>query len=233
VVGDITDMDMSMPGSSGKRSQSESSEGEPSPSPKRMKQDPDTPDSGANTSTEDPLAKLLQPPEDKSKKPTSPRPNLPKLDLEAASKVNADNDSSNTPLFDTPTTPHPDGAAAQERSKQEAVKAEREKMQLLVSSFTEDQLDRYAMYRRAALPKATIKKIMQTLTGSSVGHNVVIAMAGIAKVFAGEVVEEALTNLEESGETGHPLRPKHLREAVRKMRGKGYMPKSKKQCPFK
>ena len=96
-------------------------------------------------------------------------------------------------------------------------------MQLLVSSFTEDQLDRcrnllcflckqsaviprYAMYRRGALPKATIKKVMQTITGTSVGHNVVIAMAGIAKVFAGEVVEEALKNLEDSGDSGQPLK---------------------------
>lgn len=104
------------------------------------------------------------------------------------------------------------------------------------------------MYRRGALPKATIKKVMQTITGTSVGHNVVIAMAGIAKVFAGEVVEEALKNLQDSGEGGQPLkyaphsnfsldetfcRPKHLREAVRKMRDRGaWVPKSKKSCPF-
>merc|ERR1712098_477692 len=102
--------------------------------------------------------------------------------------------------------PHPNREAA-ERAKAEAEQEEREKMQLLVSSFTEDQLDRYAMYRRAALPKATIKEIMQTITGTSVGHNVVIAMAGIAKVFAGEVVEEALKNLEDSGDSGQPLKP--------------------------
>merc|ERR1712051_613662 len=109
----------------------------------------------------------------------------------------------------------------------EAEAEERERMQLLVSSFTEDQLDRYAMYRRGALPKATIKKVMQTITGTSVGHNVVIAMAGIAKVFAGEVVEEALDYMESCGESG-PLKPKHLREASRRLRNRGsYMPKTK------
>jgi len=162
---------------------------------------------------------------------------LPKLDVAAAASRASDtaagkSSEGTTPLFDTPTTPHPSREAA-EKAKQEAEAEERERMQLLVSSFTEDQLDRYAMYRRGALPKATIKKVMQTITGTSVGHNVVIAMAGIAKVFAGEVVEEALKNLEDSGEGGQPLKPKHLREAVRKMRDRGaWVPKSKKSCPF-
>ena len=118
------------------------------------------------------------------------------------------------------------------KSKEEAEIEEREKMQVLVSNFTEEQLDRYEMYRRAAFPKAAIKRIMQTITGCSVGHNVVIAMAGISKVFAGEVVEEALDYMESIGESG-PLKPKHLREASRRLRNRGNMPKLKPQTQLK
>ncbi|XP_077265851.1 transcription initiation factor TFIID subunit 11-like [Temnothorax americanus] len=53
-------------------------------------------------------------------------------------------------------------------------------MQVLVSNFTEDHVDRYEMYRRSAFPKVAIKRIMQTTTGCSVSQNVVIAMSGIA-----------------------------------------------------
>ncbi|XP_058803239.1 transcription initiation factor TFIID subunit 11 [Phymastichus coffea] len=117
------------------------------------------------------------------------------------------------------------------KSKKELEEEEREKMQVLVSNFTEDQLDRYEMYRRAAFPKAAIKRIMQTITGCSVSQNVVIAMSGIAKVFIGEIVEEALDVMEEQNESG-PLQPKHLRESVRRLRNQGQIPHGRSQKMF-
>ncbi|KAL6426755.1 hypothetical protein ACFW04_009236 [Cataglyphis niger] len=120
---------------------------------------------------------------------------------------------------------------SKEKSKKELEEEEREKMQVLVSNFTEDQLDRYEMYRRSAFPKAAIKRIMQTITGCSVSQNVVIAMSGIAKVFVGEIVEEALDVMEAQNETG-PLQPKHLREAVRRLRLQGQIPNGRAHKAF-
>lgn len=220
-----------------KRERTENSElvkSEPETSPvKRSKLDENV----KKEKSDDPLTNLLKtpPPTGGASKATEPSKHAspPKPDLSLKIEPGATRqDSLDTPGVDTPTTPGPGNIAAQE-AKREKEQEERERMQLLVSNFTEEQLDRYSMYRRAAFPKASVKRIMQTINGSgcSVGQNVVIAMAGIAKVFAGEVVEEALENMEKSGEKG-PVKPKHLREAVRKLRNRGYMPKTKKQCPL-
>lgn len=87
------------------------------------------------------------------------------------------------------------------------------------------------MYRRAAFPKAAVKRLMQTITGCSVSQNVVISVSGIAKVYAGEIIEEALDVMEKSGEPG-PLQPKHLREAIRHMRSRNQIPIGKYTKPF-
>jgi len=104
-----------------------------------------------------------------------------------------------------------------EKNKKQIEEEEREKIRVLVSNFTEEQLNRYEMYRRAAFPKSAIKRLMQSLVSASIPHNVVIAMSGVAKVFVGEIVEAALDAMEQRAEVG-PLQPKHIRESVRKMK---------------
>jgi transcription initiation factor TFIID subunit 11 len=100
------------------------------------------------------------------------------------------------------------------RKKLEQMEEESKKMQVLIANFSEEQLNRYEIFRRSAFPKSSIKKIIQTVCGKTVSASVVIAMSGIAKVFVGEIVEKALDVKQKWNENG-PLQPKHLRESFR------------------
>lgn len=76
-----------------------------------------------------------------------------------------------------------------------------------------------------------MKKLIQSVCGSTVSQNIVIAMAGMAKVYVGEIVEEACQSRDMAGEVG-PLQPKHIREAVRKLRQNELVPNLRHKKKF-
>ena len=121
-----------------------------------------------------------------------------------------------------------------EASIKQAEKSLQQRTVLLVSALSDKQLDQYEIFRRSTLPRASVKRLMQNITGATIPPNAVIAMAGISKVYVGEIVEMACQAREKLNETG-PLQPKHIREAVRLMRMKANVPstKYKKMIPFK
>jgi len=104
-----------------------------------------------------------------------------------------------------------------EKKKDELLELDdRTRMLRIVNAFSEEQVDRYELFRRSCFPRQQIKRLMQQVGNTQVNNQVVIAMAGVAKVFVGELVEEGLRVAEERKYEG-ALLPSHIREAVRRL----------------
>ncbi|KAJ3190076.1 transcription initiation factor TFIID subunit 11 [Gaertneriomyces sp. JEL0708] len=85
----------------------------------------------------------------------------------------------------------------------------------LLSTFTEDQLQRYEAFRRAHFQKSAMKRYIQSLLGQTIPESSAIVVAGAAKLFVGEMTEKAREVMDDWGDVG-PIRPEHLHEAWRR-----------------
>lgn len=90
----------------------------------------------------------------------------------------------------------------------------KDNLKVLMDNFSHGQYDRFEAYRRHALPKQAVRKVIQQTLGQQVSQPVAQIVAGFAKVFVGEMVEKARAVQDRRGEAG-PLSPDHLREAYR------------------
>uniref|UniRef100_A0A7E4ZXV9 TAFII28 domain-containing protein n=1 Tax=Panagrellus redivivus TaxID=6233 RepID=A0A7E4ZXV9_PANRE len=124
----------------------------------------------------------------------------------------------------TPAEPIADAVAAEADEPAVEIKqlSEEEELQrlktlLLLSNMDSDQLERYETMRRASFPKAAIRRLILQSTGCTVSQHVVIAIAGMAKVFVGELVEEALDLKDAESSVEDPLQAKHLYAALEKL----------------
>lgn len=112
------------------------------------------------------------------------------------------------------------GAGDKEEAIRERIAQSQEQMKFLLDMFSEDQLRRYETFRRVGFPRQAIKKLMVRVLDQQVNQNSVIVVSGIAKVYVGELVEEARKVMDDVGETG-PIQPSHLLEAQRRMKAAG------------
>ncbi|KAI5650385.1 hypothetical protein M9H77_36390 [Catharanthus roseus] len=99
------------------------------------------------------------------------------------------------------------------------------KMQAILSQFTEEQMNRYESFRRSGFQKSNMKRLLSSITGSSkISVPMTIVVSGIAKMFVGELVETARIVMSERKERG-PIRPCHIREAYRRLKLEGKVPR--------
>ncbi|KAL7608796.1 transcription initiation factor TFIID subunit 11 [Lactuca sativa] len=107
------------------------------------------------------------------------------------------------------------------------------KMQSILSQFTEEQMSRYESFRRSGFQKSVMKRLLGSITGSNkISMPMTIVVSGIAKIFVGELVETAKVVMKERKESG-PLRPCHVREAYRRLKLEGKIPKRSVQRLFR
>ena len=118
--------------------------------------------------------------------------------------------------------------------------------------FNKEQSDRFDKYKESSIEHdkknrslqklecPNIKKVVQNLIGDvQIGNLVQIILNGVTKIYAGELVEEAKKIMVEEDEVNEkdknkkllgnkrynsPIRPRHLREARRRMIERGVLP---------
>ncbi|KAI8336699.1 hTAFII28-like protein conserved region-domain-containing protein [Chlamydoabsidia padenii] len=91
----------------------------------------------------------------------------------------------------------------------------KEDMKYLLENFSEDQLHRYEAYRRSALNRTNVKRLVSQVMNQQCSQTMAFVVAGFSKVYVGEIVEKAREVMEEWGQTG-AIRPEHIREAHRR-----------------
>lgn len=101
-----------------------------------------------------------------------------------------------------------------------------------VLQMNEADQQRYETFRSSNFPKSAIKKLISTIIGQAVNPNIVIGIAGLSKVFIGEMVEEAKKVQKELNDEG-PLLPSHIHEAHRRLFKKLPNMKMKPKAPWK
>ncbi|KAI8818195.1 histone-fold-containing protein [Fimicolochytrium jonesii] len=85
----------------------------------------------------------------------------------------------------------------------------------LFATFTPEEQARYEVFRRAKIQKGSMRKHISTLCGHTIPESSATVVAGVAKLFVGEMTERAREVMEDWNDTG-AIRPDHIREAYRR-----------------
>jgi len=95
---------------------------------------------------------------------------------------------------------------------------EHDQIKYVLSQLNTAQQHRYEYYRRSGFQRTNIKRLMQNIANCPISQTMAIVMSGITKVYVGELIEIARTVMGEWNEAPGPLRPRHIREAYRRLK---------------
>lgn len=68
---------------------------------------------------------------------------------------------------------------------------EEEKKRLIIANFTDEQMERFESYRRMTVNKPGVKKVCNGMLGHSIPQNIAVILAGLSKLFLGEIITKA------------------------------------------
>lgn len=77
------------------------------------------------------------------------------------------------------------------KAQEDAPISEDEKRRLLITSFTDDQMERFEAYRRMAVNKPGVKKVCNSILGHLIPQNIAVVMAGLLKLLLGDIITRA------------------------------------------
>lgn len=99
--------------------------------------------------------------------------------------------------------------------------AEDEQKTLLMSSFSEEQMERFEAYRRMAVNKAGVRKVCNGILGNTMPQNIAVVMAGLSKQLLSELITLAFEVQERDNKAQLILdideKKKRKRETIKKL----------------
>ncbi|CAG8521501.1 13088_t:CDS:2 [Ambispora gerdemannii] len=119
-----------------------------------------------------------------------------------------------TPGVSVPPTPYGEVFDSQVTINTQ-MKRSKEELRALLENFSEEQLQRYEVYRRSSLSKPNVKRLVGQILNQPCSPTMAFVIAGFTKVYIGEIVELAREVQKDWNQTG-ALTPEHLREANRR-----------------
>lgn len=98
---------------------------------------------------------------------------------------------------------------------------EMERKRQILRSFSREQESRYEQYKTSHFKLARVRRVMQSVYPAGITQNMAVLMSGCAKLYVGDIIEHAKLIMQEWNDDARgPIQPKHIREAVRRLKKK-------------